>query len=256
MKKIIKISFFVSVLILVVMVAANTYRQMRVSDTTEEIKTEHFRVVYKGILDKEASSISFGLESRYDKLTSLFGIENLPLISVYVHPTQDDFDNVTGWRGAAGTVAGPETIHLSWPRLDNTTAIHEFVHILQLNLLINYGIDAGWSDEKIESEFSENYPRWLWESVSIYFAGERSKLGILYHMREGHRPRLKSFTRKNNKIYFVGYTIAEHIVETWGEKELIDLVRAFGDVESTLNVSEKELERGWHSFVSSRYITL
>lgn len=179
-----------------------------------------------------------------------------PVVTVHLHPTQADFAAATGWPRATGTSAGPATLHLSWSRADVQTAVHEFVHCVQLTRLVEYSKRAGWADADFDRLFAERYPRWLWESVSVYLAGESSRFGVWYRMRESRRPALSDFTRQNNDIYYVGYTIPEYVVHRWGKAKLADLVGSFADVPGTLGVDMAEFERGWHEFVAANYRTL
>ncbi len=231
------------------------YRSIQVSGEVQEIATEHFIISYSGILDREAQTVADSLELNYTRLLKSLKVAEHPTVTVHLHPNQSAFDTVTGWPGAAGTSAGPRTIHISWPKIDNTVAIHEFVHTLQLNRLISYGIQAGWNDEELEEQISGSYPRWLWESVSIYLAGEQSNWGVFYYFGGDRRPSLSSYTRSNNSIYSVGYTIGEYLVAEWGEEILADLVSSFGNIEVVLGVTEEEFERGWHQYVSANYLT-
>ena len=231
------------------------YRQSQISELTREITTKHFVISYRGIPGGEAQNVADELERSRTRVLGSLAVGTHPIVTAHLHPTQRDFEAATGWKGASGTSAGPRTIHLSWPRANARTAIHEFAHTAQLTRLIEFSIRAGWNEQEFERRFAETYPRWLWEGVSTYLAGESSKLGVLFLMRSGRRPALSSFTRQNNDIYLVGYTIPEYVIHRWGETKLAALVGSFGDVEVALGLGLAEFERGWHEFVAAQYWT-
>lgn len=234
------------------LIAANFFKSAPpAAHGSGEVRSDHFVISYRDIPEEEARHVANTLESHRPRLLKGLGVTNHPPVTVYLHPTQRDFDRATGWKGSKGTSAGPRAIHLSWRRANDKVAIHEFVHTLQLNRLIDYGQKQGWSEEEFEKRFAEQYPRWLWESVSIYLANERVGMSTFATLRRA--PQLESFTRENNDIYLVGYTIGEYVVERWGEQKLAELVGAFGDVHGVLGVSVEEFEKGWHDFVHQRY---
>ena len=220
-----------------------------------EIATEHFVISYIGVSSKDAEKVAEVLEESRPRVLSALNVEHHPPVTVYLHPTQKSFDEATGWTGAIGTSAGPEVVHLVWPRASPQAAVHEFVHTVQLNRLIEYGEKAGWDEAEFEQLFAERYPRWLWEGTSAYLANERSRVGVFWVMRGGRRPALASFVRSNNDIYRVGYTIPEFIVTQWGATGLADLVGSFGDVESAFGISLIGFEKQWHEFVEAQYTT-
>ena len=231
------------------------YDEWHTTPDRREIATEHFVISYIGVSSKDAEKVVETLEESRPRVLATLNVEHHPPVTVYLHPDQASFDEVTGWPGAIGTSAGPRVVHLVWPRASPQAAVHEFVHTVQLNRLIEYGQQAGWEEAEFEQQFTDRYPRWLWEGTSAYLAQERSRLGIFWVMRKESRPALSSFVRSNNDIYRVGYTIPEFILTQWGEKALADLVASFGNVESAFGISLLEFEKQWHEFVEARYAT-
>ena len=108
---------------------------------------------------------------------------------------------------ASGLVTGPGDIHVLSPNLASawsyangvTAIVHEFAHCASLR--VNPSI--------------ANNPRWLWESVALYEAGQIRDPRTLPYLT-GHRPpALADLNRiENTAIYEVGGLIGEFIVET------------------------------------------
>ncbi len=134
--------------------------------------------------------------------------------------------------------------------IPSRTAVHEFTHCVQLNILISeaqknwINSDSVDFDKVFEEKFSKEYPQWFWEAVCDYEAGIVNGLSVKYGMRK--KLGLKDLS-KGNQIYNVGYTIVEYIVQKWGREKLPDLISTYVDIPTVLNVSEAEFEKGWWS---------
>jgi hypothetical protein len=245
---------------------AKITRSVSVMDEMTEWRTDHFVISYRGIYRSEARDIADSLEKNYDRIRTDLGDRDHEIIRVYVHPTQDDFNEGTGLLNstANGTSRGPNEFHLIWTNWFNSifpddpikTAIHEFTHCVQLNILIKQAqseqaaLDKGDFEKAFEKKFIEQYPQWFWEAVCDYEAGIVNRFSVKYAMRK--KPTLKSLNN-SNQIYNVGYTIIEYIVEKWGRDKLPALITSYVDIETVLNISEAEFEKGWTEFVDARY---
>lgn len=136
------------------------------------------------------------------------------------------------------------------------TAIHEFTHCIQLNILIKSAQrkliheDNGNFNKVFEEKFTNEYPQWFWEALSDYEAGIVNKLSVKYAMRKN--PTLK-YLNNSNQNYNVGYTIIEYIVEKWGKDKIPCSITSYVDIENILGVSESEFEKGWVDFVNEKY---
>lgn len=123
--------------------------------------------------------------------------------------------------------------------------LHEFVHIASIAVNRTIG----------------NNPRWLWESVAQYEAGEYSSgLPRIDYIIARDYPTLAElnvgFNEANEarNIYQFGYVIAEYIVNKWGIERLVALIKSNGNIQSILGISVTEFDAGWHSFMEQEYL--
>ncbi|HMG88999.1 MAG TPA: hypothetical protein VK589_03030 [Chryseolinea sp.] len=241
-------------------------RSISVEDKVTEFTTDHFAISYHGIHQQEAQDIADDLEKNYDRIRTNLGDPEHDTIRVFIHPTQADFNKGTGLPNstANGTSRGPNEFHLVWTNWFNSifpndpikTAVHEFTHCVQLNILIKdaqreqAALDKGDFDKAFEEKFIKEYPQWFWEAICDYEAGIVNSVSVKYAMRK--KPTLKSLSN-SNQVYNVGYTMIEYIVEKWGEDKLPALITSYVDIETVLNISEGEFEKGWAEFVDEKY---
>jgi hypothetical protein len=245
---------------------ARVFRSVSVEDNPAEIRANHFVISYQGIYQREAQDIADNLEKHYGRIRSELGDPDHETIRVFVHPTQDDFNKGTGLPNstANGTSRGPNEFHLIWTNWFNSifpddpikTAIHEFTHCVQLNILIKDAqielakIDKGDFEKAFEEKFIKEYPQWFWEAICDYEAGIVNSVNVKYGMSKD--PTLKSLNN-SNQVYNVGYTIIEYIVEKWGRDKLPTLITSYVDTEAVLKISESDFEKGWEEFVDGKY---
>lgn len=168
------------------------------------------------------------------------------------------------YSNANGTSRGPLVFHILWTNWYNSifpddpqkTALHEFTHCVQLNILIqqarrdNPAENNQTFNKAFEKRFGNDYPQWFWEALSIYQAKEVNTFSVQYAMRK--KPTL-SYLNNSNQIYNLGYTLCEYIVEKWGKDKLPELITSYVDLKKVLNVTEAEFEKGWIEFVKQRY---
>ena len=243
-----------------------TFRSISVVDKLTELRTDHFVISYQGIYKDEAQDIAHNLEENYDRIRTDLNDPYHDTIRVFVHPTQNDFNKGTGLPNstANGTSRGPNEFHFIWTNWYNSifpndplkTAIHEFTHCVQLNILINEAqresrnVDKGDFDRMFEAKFIKEYPQWFWEAICDYEAGMVNSMSVKYGMRKNLT--LKELNN-SNQIYNVGYTIIEYIVEKWGKEQLPILITSYVDINTVLGVSVADFEKGWADFVDEKY---
>lgn len=161
-------------------------RNISVEDHLIELRTDHFVVSYRGIYKEEAQDIADNLENNYDRIRFDLNDPDHETIRVFIHQTQDDFNKGTGLLNstANGTSRGPNEFHFIWTNWFNSifpddpikTAIHEFVHCVQLNILIKQAqavlpnLDKAAFDKTFEEKFIKEYPQWFWEAICDYEA--------------------------------------------------------------------------------------
>lgn len=265
MKKL-KIILFVFGGLIISYFGVKFFRSISVADKLTKLRTDHFVISYHGIHHEEAQDLADKLEENYDRIRTNLKDPEHDTIRVFVHPTQTDFNNGTGLPNstANGTSRGPNEFHFIWTNWFNSvfpndpvkTAIHEFTHCVQLNILIKEAqremgnIDNDRFEKIFEEKFINEYPQWFWEAICDYEAGIVNNLSVKYGMS-------KNLTleelNSSNQIYNVGYTIIEFIVEKWGKDKLPILIRSYVDINSVLGVSESDFEKGWADFVDEKY---
>jgi hypothetical protein len=262
----IKVAVYIIVGLSVLYFGAKYGRQFTVAEPLTNLATDHFDIFYYGIYTSEAESVAQSLEENYERIRNELGDADHQKLTVYIYPNRSDFNKKTGLLhgNATGTSRGPNEFHFIWTNWFNSlfpddpvqTAIHEFSHCVQLNVLIKdaqskfIDADSADFDRTFEAKFASEYPQWFWEAISAYEAKEINSLSVKYAMRG--TPSLK-YLSKSNQIYNVGYTIIEYIVATWGKEKLPLLIRSYVDLEGTLQVTEAEFEMGWHEFVADKY---
>jgi hypothetical protein len=243
-----------------------TFRSISVVDELTELRTDHFVIIYQGVYQAEAQDVAKRLEENYNRIRTDLSDPYHNTIKVFIHPTQADFNKGTGLPNstANGTSRGPNEFHFIWTNWFNSvfpndpikTAIHEFTHCVQLNILIEAskrelsGTDHGDFDKVFEEKFLRDYPQWFWEALCDYEADIVNRMSVKYGMR-------KNLTLKDlnnsNQIYNVGYTIIEYIVEKWGKDKLPILITSYVDINAVLGINESDFEKGWVEFVNEKY---
>lgn len=242
------------------------FRSISVVDSLTELRTDHFVISYRGIYNDEAHDIARHLEGNYDRIRANLNDPDHDTIRVFIHSKRADFNNGTTLlnSNANGVSRGPNEFHVLWTNWFNSifpddpvkTAIHEFTHCVQLNILIKdeqkkWGdADNGDFDKMFEEKFIREYPQWFWEAICDYEAGIVNRISVKYGMK-------KNLTlqdlNNSNQIYNVGYTIIEYIIEKWGQEKIPALINSYVDIETVLGVSESDFEKGWVNFVSEKY---
>jgi hypothetical protein len=119
-----------------------------------------------------------------------------------------------------------------------TAIVHEFAHCA--SMAANPAI--------------ANNPRWLWESVALYEAGQVVDPRTLPYVTSGTPPTLAELSRiEDTRIYDVGGLIGEFVVVTWGRQALRDLVRRGGALQAVLGVDEATFTARWFAYARERY---
>jgi hypothetical protein len=212
-------------------------------------ESERFQFFFDGLSDSALRPIIGALEENYDRIVGDLGVASMPVVRVKVWKSKagfyDEMDRLLGVRypGADGYVYGAEELHMRLVSNAPGNAVHEFAHVASLNLNPTFA----------------NNPRWFWEAVAIYEAGEFVHPTRLSYMARGEYPSIQElnsdFGTGGNRIYSVGYVLAEYIVENWGMEALRELIRANGDVRTVLGTSVEEFEQGWHDWVEAKYLS-
>jgi hypothetical protein len=212
----------------------------------------HFTFRYTPLDAATVAATAAAVEAHHARILGDLGLDQAPLVTVTLYPDPESFRNaVVPLVGnvpsfASGLVTGPADIHVLSPNLasrwaygDGLTAIvHEFAHCASMR--VNPSIP--------------NNPRWLWEAVALYEAGQILDPRGLPYMAAHRPPTLAELNRiENTAIYEVGGLIGQFVAETWGRAALRDLVRTGGAVQSVLGVDEAAFASRWFEYARERY---
>lgn len=95
-----------------------------------------------------------------------------------------------------------------------------------------------------------NNPRWLWETVALYEAGDRVDPRTAPVLMGGQPPALARLNGVDNAdIYQAGFSIGEFIVRRWGRDGLIALIRNNGDITAVTGLSSADFFSQWFASV-------
>jgi hypothetical protein len=191
------------------------------------------------------------VEAHHARIVDDLGVPGMPPVRVTLYPDVDALRaGVSPIVGpvpafATGLATGPADIHVLSPNqgarwsypVGVTAIVHEFAHCASMRL--NPSI--------------ANNPRWLWESVALYEAGEVVDPRTLGYMTAGQPPTLAELNRiDDTRIYQVGGLMGAFVVETWGREALRDLVRTNGALQG-LGVDEAAFASRWFEYARARY---
>jgi hypothetical protein len=191
------------------------------------------------------------LEAEADRILEDIGVTTMPRVSVTLYPSVDALRQGVGTTAgpipsfATGLVTGPTAIHLVSPNLATTwsytdavtSLVHEFAHCVSL----------------VANPSFANNPRWLWESVALFEAGQYNDPRTLPYFT-GTAPtfaQLNSFD--NTIVYSVGATFGLFVVDIHGWDAYRQLIRSNGDLSRVLRTTEPAFLNDWRAFVRANF---
>ncbi len=205
-------------------------------------------VLHDGLTAEQTAHLKAALDEAYNPVLSRLGLETMPTVTVQIWGDEEAYQTAMeaafGSRapGSRGYAYGQEELRLLYhTRLSaQREAVHEFVHVATLNMNPDFG----------------NNPRWLWEALAQYLAGEFVNPSASGVFDDGTCPslvRLNSPFDNGGMIYATGYLLVDFIEKTWGFDSVVEMVRNNGDLESTLGVDATQFEQRWCEFVGEAY---
>lgn len=212
----------------------------------------HFRFEYTALDAANIISIADAVEREYLRIIADLHVGDMPIVTVTLY--LDHAAMAAAVRpvvggipaSASGLVTSAGQIHMispnapAWGPFDRMLSglVHEFAHCVSLRLNPRFG----------------NNPRWLWEAVAIYESRQAVDLRSVGYMAALSPPPFETLNGfDNTRVYEVGYSIAEFIVDRWGQRALSDLVVANGDTVAVLGLPLADFERAWFAFARARY---
>ena len=209
--------------------------------------SDHFTVRYTALDTATVADTATTLDGHSARITGDLGVTSQPRVTVTLHGDRASLQEAvrptvgTLPSFASGLVTGPDSIHIlspnligQWPYATAVTAlVHEFAHCVSLTLNPSFG----------------NRPRWLWESVALYEAGQRTDVRSLPLVVANRPPAIAELNALDNLlIYDVGHSLADFIVTGFGQQSLRDLIRTNGNTQSVLGLSEEQFLVRWLAF--------
>ena len=206
-------------------------------------------VLHDGLSQSIIDPIKSKLEANYLRVLSDLMIDTMNKVQVSIWGNQsnfyDDMRSKTGtiYYGATGWIPSKQDIRILYVGANTAQVVlHEFCHAV--SLVVNGSIG--------------NNPRWLWESVAIYEAGEFVDPKTISYLVNRDFPTVSdlntNFNSGGNKIYAVGYILSEFIISKWGADKYIDLIISNGNIQNTLGLTNQQFEEGWANFVVEKYL--
>lgn len=214
------------------------------------MQSEHFTIVlYDGLSSTTAVPVLGKLNDHYSRILGDLSVPSIPAITIEIWNDEAHFQNDmkrdlgTNYWGATGYIYKATTLRILNRGNVPQTALHEFAHIVALY---------------INKEIPNN-PRWLWEAAAIYEAGEFVHPRNISYLVAGNFPTLSElntdYNQGNQKIYAVGYLLAEYIVETWGRESFVRMIATHANLPAVLGVTTGQFEAGWKEFVVRKYMS-
>ena len=205
-------------------------------------------VLHDTVAMSDVEEIKIALDRADGPILDFLAVNDVPTVTIEVwndeEPYQQTMEQTFGSRapGSRGYVYGPETVPilLTGQPGDQSNAVHEFVHAVTLHMNPGFG----------------NNPRWVWEAVAQYLAGEVPSPKAARHFENGNCPTLETLSSpfdRGGKIYESGYLLGDFIVQLGGQAALNELIFNEGDISTTLSLSEAEFEAGWCEFARSYF---
>ena len=212
----------------------------------------HFVFRYTPMDAATIAATATAVEAHQARIADDLGVGAMPPVTVTLYPDLEAFragvrplvGNVPSF--ASGLVTGPADVHVLSPNLSArwtyaqgvTAIVHEFAHCASLRA--NPSI--------------ANNPRWLWEAVALYEAGEIGDPRTLPYLAAGRPPALADLNRiENTALYEVGGLIGAFVVETRGAGALRELVRTNGALPAVLGTDDAGFVALWYEWVRERY---
>jgi hypothetical protein len=212
----------------------------------------HFVFHYTALDTASIGSIAATVEAEYPRILADLGVSAMPAVSVDFHADHAALQAAvrplvgTIPSFASGLVTSSTQIHMISPNAPTggpfargvSNLVHEFAHCVSL---------------RIDPTFA-NDPRWLWEAVAMYESGQAVDLRAVPYMVALQPPSFAALDAlSDTRVYDVGYSIAEFVVDRFGAPALPALVAAHGDTAAVLGLPQAQFESDWLAFVRARY---
>jgi len=205
-------------------------------------------VLHDGLEPDQVRHLEVALQEARPRVLAGLGLEDVPSVHVQIWADEEAYQAVMketfGSRapGSRGYITGNQEVRLLYHTMLSAQreAVHEFTHVASLH---------------VNPDFANN-PRWLWEAVAIYLAGEYvspQQSGLFGDDRCPSLELLNSPFDRGGTIYSAGYLLGDFIDKTWGRETFLQLIKNNGDVGASLELSDEVFEQRWCTYVRQTY---
>lgn len=253
MKKIKRVLLIFTILILILSII------YFIPESRKEIKTQHFTFRFSSSIDTATIiELANTLEENYAGTGNDLETQPSANIETNIYAQRWRYIKATGNWSASGNIEGISKLHFveqAWGETDNKkVAVHEFVHTVTLKLLLDNEVQPV-NSTNFDRKFS-TFPVWLWEAISVYEAKQFVEPKSLQYLNNGQYPDIAELNNrlKGGKIYSCGYTIIEYILAKYGKDNFINLIKNYGNLESTFNISDDQFCKDWYEYVKEKYL--
>lgn len=225
------------------------------ADESNFYSTDHFEWFLTSLDEDNVAEMASDLENEYSRITNDLDATQMPIVRIHLYVSSeelhqalsDEVPNLPTW--ATGLVTSKTDVHIVTPNSQQFSSsefdarkidiIHEFAHCVTLHVRSNFA----------------NNPRWLWESVAVYEANQFIDPNSVSYMVQELPPTLNELNSfSNTKVYEVGFTVTEYIVEHWDRNTLVQLILSNGNLPSVLGITADEFQNNWFQFVKDKYM--
>jgi hypothetical protein len=218
--------------------------------TTDPIETEHFIfTLYDGLPGSITTPIINELNNNFDRILNDLNVQSVQKTKIEIWNDETHFQNDmkrdigVNYPGSTGYIYNRTCLRMLNRGNIAHTAVHEFAHIVSLYVNGNFG----------------NNPRWYWEAVAVYEAGDFINPQSLSYLVSGNFPTIAELNSDYNsgdrKIYQVGYLLSEYIIAEWGKIDYVNMIKQNANIESVLGITTQQFEAGWKNFVMTKYFS-
>lgn len=234
-----------SLMLVLILVAASQCASRR-DDTLVMHEFDHFIFFAHGLGGSGFDDANAELEKQYDSILNHLGLAAVNKVSFHVFRDANSlheeftrkFPSILVPDFATGLSPSPTEVYLVYPSSGFYTGyIHEFTHCMTQN--VNPTIP--------------NHPRWLWESIALFEAGEFTHPRNVAALAS-HAPGFDELNNFNSTtIYQVGYLLGEFIFKKYGREKYIELIKENGDLEQVLGSNDQEFLDLWYAYLKLNY---
>lgn len=197
------------------------------------LEYDRFRFsLYKDVSAAQAVELYDSLNANADRIMNHLRVPTMPQVnvSIWARAHSNDYyahmQTLIGqvYPGANGYTPDYRSMCLLWDSTIPKGSVHEYAHLVSIALKRNIS----------------NNPRWLWEAIAQYESGMYSHAS-LWPPSERVFPGFGALNQFNSELpYRWGYYLVACIIEHWGEDAYINLLKANGNIETVLGVTESE----------------